>query len=59
MTNFFSLFQDVKIEMQILSTDDTTYFKDCNFKYVEMNYEPPWDTLCNQSVYFRGRPKVG
>ena len=45
MTNFFSLFQDVKIEMQILSTDDTTYFKDCNFKYVEMNYEPPWDTV--------------
>ena len=53
MTNFYFRFKDVKINLWRLSADKTTYFTDCYFRYVEMNYEPPWDTSCIQSVYLK------
>ena len=46
-------FWDVKINMQRPRGDKTTYLKDWNFRYVEMNYESPMRYLMLSECLFK------
>ena len=46
-------FGDVKINMQRPRGDKTTYLKDWNFRYVEMNYESPMRYLMQSECLFK------